>query len=267
VVDLGLSADTRHQVEQRKVGIIDIPASFFAKANLDRAYFRAMYVRPSLPDFIPADIIMWIDSDCWIQRPAAIPTFFDATFRFQEKFTLCTMLDIEYGRCIDDYWSYQEGYREQFIAMFGREEADHLFGNAIFSSGVFAARRTSPVWRAWRDVVSRLYESDLLLTDLAHGHMAEQNALNFVLHRDRHYHVLNSELNWHCHCSDMYRENGYVRVRPSGRIPAIVHLSDLKNPATIEHYRERQLFYEPQPVWQRWLNWCTRALQSRTIVL
>jgi hypothetical protein len=244
VIDIGLGIETRHKLARRKIEVIDIPESFFANARLDRKYFRAMYLRPSLREFISADIIMWIDSDCWVQRRSAIPAYFEATLAFPEKFSLCTMLDIEYGRCIDDYWSYQQSRHKQYVAMFGQQEADRLFGNAVFSTGVFAARRASTVWSSWRAVVSKSYDSGAASADLDLGHMAEQNALNFVLHRDRQYHVLNSEMNWHCHCADMFRKSGYVRIRPSGRIPAIVHLSNMKNDRVAERYRERRLFYE-----------------------
>jgi hypothetical protein len=51
-------------------------------------------------------------------------------------------------------------------------------------------------------------------------------------------------MNWHCHCSDVARDGDRVHIRPSGRVPGIVHLSDLKNAATAARYRELRLFYE-----------------------
>jgi hypothetical protein len=74
--------------------------------------------------------------------------------------------------------------------------------------------------------------------------MAEQLSLNVVLHRSQQYRILDSEMNWHCHCSDVAREGAQVRIRPSARIPAIVHLSDLKSLHRAEQYRNNGLFYE-----------------------
>ena len=51
-------------------------------------------------------------------------------------------------------------------------------------------------------------------------------------------------MNWHCHCSNVVREGELVRIMPSGRIPAIVHLADLKSAHRMEHYRNNRLFYE-----------------------
>jgi hypothetical protein len=163
------------------------------------------------------------------------------------------MLDIDYARCIEDYLAYQQGYRKQYEALFGADLAESLFCKAILSAGVFAGRRTSPVWGEWRSAVAGIYDGGLAFEDANLAQMAEQLSLNVVLHRTRKYHILNAEMNWHCHCSNVVREGELVRIMPSGRMPAIVHLADLKSTHRIEHYRNSRLFYErpseapPQP--------------------
>lgn len=244
VIDIGLADDSRDALKRAGIESIRLPAGFFANARFATDYFRALYLRPSLPDLFPHDIIMWIDADCWIQREEALATYFDSAIAFPDKFTLCAMLDIEYGRCIDDYWRYQEGYREQYAALFGADAAKQMFGKAVLSAGVFAARRTAPAWAEWRAVVSQVYESDIALARFDLGHMGDQLSLNMVLHRSHGYRLLNAEMNWHCHCSDVARDGQTVRIRPSGRTPAIVHLSDLKNPEAAQRYRANRLFYE-----------------------
>src|SRR4051794_25194872 len=165
----------------------------------------------------------------------------------------CAMLDIDYARCIEDYLAYQQGYRKQYEALFGADLAESLFCKAILSAGVFAGRRTSPVWGEWRSAVAGIYDGGLAFEDANLAQMAEQLSLNVVLHRTRKYHILNAEMNWHCHCSNVVREGELVRIMPSGRMPAIVHLADLKSTHRIEHYRNSRLFYErpseapPQP--------------------
>ena len=244
VIDIGLSAATRGALAAMNVTVIAPPEDMFAGARLRSNYIKALYLRPSLPELVSTDLIMWIDSDCWVQREEAIPAYLDSAIAFPEKFTLCAILDVEYPRCIDDYLPYQERYREQYAALFGAPEAERLFGKAILSAGVFAARRTCPAWAAWRTTVSQVYRSDAAFERFDLAHMGEQLSLNVVLHRDHAYRLLNAEMNWHCHCSDVAREGGQVRIRPSGRIPAIVHLADLKNPPVVARYRRDRLFYE-----------------------
>lgn len=244
VIDIGLGAATRDELARMNVKIQPAAEELFAGARLLNNYVKALYLRPRLPDLVAADIIMWIDSDCWLQRQDGITAYLDSAIEFPDKFTLCAMLDVDYARCIDDYWSYQERYREQYAALFGTQEAERLLGKAVLSAGVFAARRTAPAWAAWRATVSQVYRSDAAFTRSDLAHMGEQLSLNLVLHRERAYRILNAEMNWHCHCSDVVRDNGRVRILPSGRVPAIVHLSDIKTPAVVGRYRDNRLFYE-----------------------
>ncbi len=244
VIDIGLGAATREELARMNVDVQPAAEELFAGARLLNNYVKALYLRPRLPELVAADIIMWIDSDCWVQREEAISAYLDSAIEFPDKFTLCAMLDVDYARCIDDYWPYQERYREQYAALFGTQEAERLFGKAVLSAGVFAARRTAPAWAAWRATVSQVYRSDAAFARPDLAHMGEQLSLNLVLHRERAYRILNAEMNWHCHCSDAVRDNGRVRIRPSGRVPAIVHLSDIKTPAVAEGYRDNRLFYE-----------------------
>ncbi|MBV9065945.1 MAG: DUF616 domain-containing protein [Methylobacteriaceae bacterium] len=244
VIDIGLSDATLKELARRKIKVAIPPSGFFGRAKLRANYIKALYLRPSLPDLFPADIIMWIDADCWIQRQEAISTYFDCAIEFPDKFTLCALLDIDYTRCIEDYLAYQQGYRKQYEALFGAELAEFLFCKAILSAGVFAGRPTSSVWGEWRSAVAGIYDRGLAFEDADLAHMAEQLSLNVVLHRTRKYHILNAEMNWHCHCSNVVREGELVRIMPSERVPAIVHLADLKSAHRAEHYRNNRLFYE-----------------------
>jgi hypothetical protein len=247
VIDIGLSHATLKELGRRNIEVATLPSDFFENTKLRANYIKALYLRPSLPDLFPADIIMWIDADCWVQRQEAISTYFDCAIAFPDKLTLCALLDIDYARCVDGYRAYQEGYREQYEALFDAELAESLFCKAVLSAGVFAAQRTSPIWSEWRSTVASIYDRGLASERADLAHMAEQLSLNVVLHRTHKYHVLNAEMNWHCHCSNVWREGERVRIMPSGRLPAIVHLADLKSAHRIEHYRNNRLFYERLP--------------------
>jgi hypothetical protein len=258
VVDLGLAAQTRSTLARMGVAATVVPDSFFANAKIEANYVRGLYLRPSMPDLFPADIIMHIDADCWIQRQEAIPTYFDSAIAHPGAFAICTTIDPEYPRCIENYGAYLDSYQKQYVILFGQAEADRLAGKAIFAAGAFCALRTSPVWQAWRETVSAVYDSSRASMSAELAHMAEQHSLNLVLHRHRAYHVLPSEMNWHCHCSNVQRQNGMVTILPSGRVPAIVHLADMKAPGTRERYRRERLHYEKPATWRNILR---RTLQ------
>ena len=149
------------------------------------------------------------------------------------------------ARLIENYKQYQDGYREQYQTLFGPQLAEQMYCKAVLSSGVFSARRTSSVWAEWRKTVSDVYHSNIASHRAELGHMAEQLALNVILHRTLNYRILSAEMNWHCHCADVVRDGELVQTRHSRRVPAIIHLSDLKNEQTAEHYRKNRLFYEP----------------------
>jgi lipopolysaccharide biosynthesis glycosyltransferase len=89
VIDIGLSDATLKELARRKIEVATPPSDLFDKAKLRANYIKALYLRPSLPDLFPADIIMWIDADCWVQRQEAVSRYFDCALEFPDKFTLC----------------------------------------------------------------------------------------------------------------------------------------------------------------------------------
>lgn len=261
VIDIGLSANTRDALNRMKVEIILPPADCFAGARLRANYLKALYVRPRLPQLTSADIIMWIDSDCWVQREEAISAYLDSAIAFPEKFSLCATLDIEYGFCISEYWPFQKKFHEQYAAIFGQEEADWLFGKALLSSGVFAARRTSPIWEAWQAALSRVYSSEIVLERTDLSHMGELLSLNMLLHRHHAYRILENEMNWQCYFGDTTtREGALVRTRPSGRVLGIVHLVNNRVPAIADRFRANRLFYEKIDEPRAWYKTPLRGL-------
>ncbi len=102
VIDIGLGAATREELARMNVDVQPAAEESFAGARLLNNYVKALYLRPRLPELVAADIIMWIDSDCWVQREEAISAYLDSAIEFPDKFTLCAMLDVDYARCLDD---------------------------------------------------------------------------------------------------------------------------------------------------------------------
>lgn len=233
--------------------MISPPEEFYGKTSFAKPYFRAMYLRPRLPELVDADLILWIDSDCWVQRQDAIAAYLEGAIHFPELFTITPMVDVDYPRCIDNnYLTYQEIYRGMHQRLFGDKEANFLHGRAILSSGVFAADRRSPVWQDWWRETHRQYTTNTnVQTDAGLAHMAEEQSLNKVLHRTGRYNCLTAEMNWHCHCSDVVREGSTVRIRRSRRVPAILHLAMFGERG--QEYRRKRLLYEP-PRWRAWLD-------------
>lgn len=243
VIDIGLGAQARGELQRRGIRIIGIPGEFFNQVPLLASYFRAMYLRPSLPQLIDSDLIMWIDADCWIQRLESIEVYLNGAVQFPDALTICPLLDVDYPRCIRDYAAYQANYSSIFGRLFGAAEADFLYGKAIFSSGVFAAHRDSQVWMAWRSEVRAIYENnEAVRTDIDLGHIAEQAALNKTLHHSGHYNCVTADHNWHCHCSEVIREGSRIVILPSRREPAIIHLCNY--PRHRDEYHAKRLLYE-----------------------
>jgi hypothetical protein len=196
-----------------------------------------------LPQMVQADIIMWIDSDCWVQRPEAIGAFLLGTLQNQDVFTICTTIDNEYPRCVDGYIGYQDGYLKLNSDILGEADGKFLYGKAVFCSGVFAADRRSQLWQLWEDKVTELYDKeDGIASQPGLAHMAEQQALNLILHQTRGFLVLPTEYNWMCHASTVKRMDGWVRILPSGRVPYILHLAEFSRRG--EYYKQNRLVWE-----------------------
>jgi hypothetical protein len=240
IIDIGMTAPARAWFADRGVPVIDYP-SFDEQPDFASSYYKALYIRPFLPRLVKAETIMWIDADCWVQDDAAIDRFRARAEQRPGAFAICSMIDVDYPRCISAYIAYLDSYKPVYTALFSEEVATFLYGRPIFSGGVFCSGRNSIVWPKWAAELQRIYGEIKPSGSL--GHIAEQSALNRILHQTGLFEVLTSDHNWHCHCSTLERRDEGVVIVPSGRMPKIVHLCEFLGRGA--EYREARLLFEP----------------------
>ena len=243
VIDLGLTAESRHAIEARCAGVVDIPENLWKSSGVAVEYAGAMTIRPQLPQLFPHDFIMWIDSDCWVQDRSAVATYFDMAQRNDGNFVLVVEMDAEYPFCIEQFDVRQEQLRDLHTQLWDAEVAEQLHGKALLNSGVFAASRHSPVWHTFEQLVKMQYLDNSKLTDSVRlAHMAEQQSLHRVLHETHLFTPLTADFNWVCHAGPLVRRGFFVETPNLRRRPHIVHLTLMR--AFEERYREQHLMYE-----------------------
>jgi hypothetical protein len=123
-----------------------------------------MTSRPFLPKYISdAEIIVWIDSDAWVQTWRPLENLINASRdgalaiveeRFGPGFavTVPTPTGTTVLRCTAE--SVKEKQRRCYQQCFGADIASAYGDLPPFNSGVFALRRDSPTWAKWRDMVA-----------------------------------------------------------------------------------------------------------------
>jgi hypothetical protein len=202
-----------------------------------------MTIRPQLPQLFDHDYIIWIDADCWVQDRSAVSTYFDMAERNEGNFVLAAELDAEYPHCIDAYDVRQERLRDLHTQLWDESVAEEMHGKALMNTGVFAASRQSPVWKAFEEHVKMQYLENTKLADSSRlSHMAEQESLNRVLHETQLFTVMTAEFNWTCGAGPLVRNGFFVETPILRRRPRIVHLTQLS--AFEARYRQDFLLYE-----------------------
>lgn len=256
VIDLGLSIESRRMIEARCAGVIDIPDHVWTSASVAVEYAGAMTIRPQLPQLFAHDYIMWIDADCWVQDRSVVETYFDLAQRYDGKFILVAELDAEYPHCVRAFDDRQEELRTWHSQLWDDAVAEELHGKAPLNSGVFAASRLSPVWKAFDELVRLQYNENTALKDTwVLAHIAEQQSLNRVLHETRRFTALTAEFNWVSHFGPLVRRGFFVETPKLRRRPRIVHLTNLRSLEA--HYRVNYLLYESR------LNRIVRFVRQR----
>ncbi|EPY02166.1 glycosyl transferase family 2 [Magnetospirillum fulvum] len=194
VLDLGLTGHQRKDLKRDGVRIInpkwDCDLNTFA-ARPDN-FFKAMTSRPRLPDYLPEyDVVMWIDSDCWVQDWSAVSLFLEAAER--TGFAAVPEIDRSYTPFMAN-GAILEWVFSCFGRCFGREAAMRFGHYPLINSGVFAGRADAPHWRAWAEAL------DAALAQLREPYFfSEQTALNFAIRaHGLPFAALPARCNWVC---------------------------------------------------------------------
>ena len=163
ILDVGLhpqqSAELRKQVE----AVIE-PGWDLGQRGSYPTWFRAMTSRPFLPNYASdAEIIVWIDSDAWIQCWHPLDNLIRAASGgelaiVEEQFGagFAARVEAPTGPVIHRFTAdtIKAQQRHYYEVSFGPEIAAAYGNLPPFNSGVFALRADSPTWATWRDVLA-----------------------------------------------------------------------------------------------------------------
>ena len=220
VLNVGLEPGEIAWLSERGVKVATPEWDFDFGEGKPPEYFKAMVSRPHLPKYFGGvDILIWIDSDAWVQDWSAIELLVAGAGR--RGFAIVPEIDRSYTPFYDNA-TYNAHHHYWLVQCFDKETADKLYAYPLFNVGVFAARADAPHWSAWAT----------LLADSFRRHIAfpsEQTALNVVLRtQDLPFSMLPSHCNWICYralpfCS----EDGGILLDP--QLPhqplGIVHMA------------------------------------------
>jgi len=191
LLDVGLTQEQSDFLTSRGVQVAKAGWNFpFAAPMPVDQRLLSMLSRPFLPHYFPqASEIVYLDADSWVQHASAVSDMAEAA-----RLADLALVPELYHGYVQVYYPTTPLKRIQidaFEAYYG--PADFLkAGCPQFNSGVFAAKASSPVWRAWQEVLGEAVRKSfqrigtigvLTFIDAQENHFIEQNALNVCLQR------------------------------------------------------------------------------------
>lgn len=233
-LDIGLSSESKFWLAQNGVSVhaadVNRLPHVLQQLVSVRPYMLAQLYRPYLPEVTPdADLIIHIDCDAWAQNAYFVDACVGAINSAPENIVLAPTYS-HYSTSI--YSSLQATIDMQHNWTFGCYEkhiADELAKMVFFSSGVFAARPKSRVWKRWEEEITRIVPI-VAQVNPSVLHLAEQTALNGVVRMDQAATVLDPLCNFHCNAGGARRDAASGKVVASLMHPnkeiCIVHLAD-----------------------------------------
>ena len=131
-------------IDIKNLDLGEFYGDFLKDSGAHRSLLLSLAIRPFLPKWAGnSDILMWMDSDAWLQDSVGVEQMVWAT-------NLNTVAVVpETGRLIV-YASYRQEVRiADLFTYFDIDVTSPMINLPIFNAGVFAARVNSPLWRAW----------------------------------------------------------------------------------------------------------------------
>lgn len=200
-------------------------------------WFRAMTSRPYLPDYATGyDVIIWIDSDAWVQSQASLILLAEAAragqlaiieedYRHLAPFCFQDAAGRQQSFSLDEA-AIRAGNAQAYAAFLQPAEAEEMAALPTLNSGVFALRTASAGWRLWREQLKILVARGGGLNKLI-----EQLALSLVLYRgaipmtrlglEHNFVITHQRPQWD-------RARRRLIVPHTGAEIGILHLTDLK---------------------------------------
>jgi hypothetical protein len=192
VLDTGMTDGQRGTLAARGVRIVtatwELPVD--RPPNLDGGRL-AMLCRPFLPKYFPdVDVLLYLDADTWVQEPGCLAEIVDAANISDAVIT--PEVHTAYATIYDKTHPIRQAHRAAFDPIFGNSVTNPADGAPI-NAGVIAARTSSPMWNAYRNVLIEAVKKLALLSTpdgtpalvAKHPttHFIEQNSFYFALHR------------------------------------------------------------------------------------
>lgn len=251
-LDIGLSDASRRWFEAQHVAVEiaklqRLPEALRPIAEAKR-YMLAQLYRPYLPELAPeADLIVHIDCDAWIQNHEFFDVFVAATGANPQNILLAPSVSHYYSLFYGNMSEVLDMYANWTFGCYEKKTADALSKLPFFSSGVFAATPSSPVWRRWEAEILRIVPL-VALVNPAVLHLAEQTALNGVVRMDASVTVVDPLYNFHCNAGGVERNAASGKVMASLAWPpreiGVVHLANWR--LLQKDYLGARLTYRPE---------------------
>jgi len=234
VLDVGLRPEQLAEL-RKSVELVIEPTWELGRNENYPPWFRAMTSRPFLPKYTSgAEIIVWMDSDAWVQTWRPLENLIDASRSgalaiVEEQFGpgFAVTVPTPTGTTLYRYTaeSVKANLRRCYEQCFGPDIAAAYGDLPAFNSGVFALRCDSPIWDTWRDTVASGLRGGFHM-------LVEQQALSIAIRQGRVPVALQPpEANWICVHELPWFDPVNRRFNvPRKDIPlGVVHLTDAKN--------------------------------------
>ena len=196
ILDLGLSEESLNMIRMRKENAhITDPGWRYRPGDMSKQppYKKAYYAKPYLPEIFPGySGYMWIDADVWLQDPAAIEHYIDASEKVPGKGAIAfechpDYRDINYKprfRLVRKFGIFPVNVRavsrkvfRLVFDMFGDEVARQYGLAPDNNSGLFFIHADSPAWDAWQNYMSKANHQNFSGRD----YFPDQTCLNVAL--------------------------------------------------------------------------------------
>jgi hypothetical protein len=246
LIDIGCDADALLWMQERGVMVTPFDPAPLPQAVLDviTPAQRAMAMRPWLPQMLPGfEHIIWLDCDLWLQNGEVVHNLRAGANAAPHAVTIAPGTSHYNARLYSDIEALIVMQRVWYDSCCEPDMARQIAGMLHYSSAVFGMRRSSPVWAAWGEEVTRVYPLIAVRQPNA-VHMAELIAMNIVIFRTQQFIRLDPLYNFHCNGAGVMRladgrvvTNMLLPLRDVG----VIHLANWSQLRL--RYMERQLLY------------------------
>jgi hypothetical protein len=248
LIDIGCSQKSLDWMEANEVVLISLKTDLIPKTILSviEPYQRALVMRPWLPEILAGyDLYIWFDADTWLQSDDVIKVICGSQKIIPERLFIAPGISHYNASLYENMEKIVQMQDLWFSTCYQGNPSSIAFSKKLhYSCGVFGLSWSSPVWNLWKEEITETYP---LVAERNRSllHLAEQTALNYIIHRDNTLFVrIDPLFNFHCNSGGAMRlPNGEVTaftVVPVRRI-GVIHLANWSYYA--KNYMEENLLF------------------------